>query len=184
MRTIHLVRVVAAAAVGILLAGVAAAPSYATTVLWERFRPGIGGLNAEYLYLTVAGYSTANGANAQVADNDGSNTGSQLWQSYDLGGDKFAFRNAGTTDWKALSIKNNAATNGTQVVQWQFESTNKWEQWTEVDSGGVQRFKNVGTNLCLAVAGGGSAYRASGANVIIWNCDGGQDQNWTWVYQG
>jgi len=180
VRRFPFLRVAAAVAVGILAAGLATAPSFAATVLWSRLETGVGGNNAEGLYLTVAGYSTANGANAQVADYDNRTTGSQFWQWFRVPGGEWALRNAGTTDWKALSIKGNAAGNGVQVVQWQYEQSNRYEQWTQATSGGITRYKNVGTGYCLAVAGGGNGRVPSGANVITWNCTGGSDQDWTW----
>jgi hypothetical protein len=170
-------RVVAAGAVGLVLVGVGATPSLAAE-FWTYERTGKGNASAQEMYLTVNG-PLQSGPGASMVVEPLSGSGNQQWTFWapaEAGGN-YIIRSGGSTNQYALSISGNSSANGTKVVQWNYEPSNKYEQWHQDDSNG-RRYKNIGTNKCLAVAGGTASTVANGAQVIIWDCGSGLDQQW------
>jgi hypothetical protein len=141
------------------------------------------------LVLDIAGNPPAPAGAAAVVSrmwigSNGQQVGDQQWRQVFIDHDTFIFRGAGTSNQYALSISNNSATNGTQVVQWWYQANNAYQQWTytektQSDGEVFTQFKNVGTGKCLAVAGAGDGRISPGDKVIIWGCGSGQDQWWS-----
>ena len=92
----------------------------------------------------------------------------------------WSFRNAGTTDWKALTVNGNNANNGERIISWPYKSTNRYQQWRRENNpawSGHYRFVNRGSGLCLAIAGGGNL--GVGVQAVQWGCGTGPDQAWS-----
>lgn len=109
------------------------------------------------MVLAIAGKSTANGANViqwNLSRNpDGSPTQDQQWRSPINEEFWYNFRNAGTTDQKALTIKGNTDQPGAEIIQWTYSASNVYQQWSmQTVSNGWYRIWNRRTGLCLAVA--------------------------------
>ncbi|MBO3743904.1 RICIN domain-containing protein [Actinoplanes flavus] len=140
--------------------------------------------NGAVMYLSIRGGSGAGaGADAimfwQSFNEGGTGVADQLWTQQPVGVSNYVYLRNPASPF-ALSVQGNGHTNGTKVIQWWFDEDNEYEQWAPIYYGDVRGFRNVGAeNMCLAVAGGGNAYIVPRAQVIIWNClGGGDDQRW------
>ncbi|MEV4635788.1 RICIN domain-containing protein [Actinoplanes sp. NPDC049548] len=139
---------------------------------WETFK-----------YLAIQGGSNeGNGANViqwtQSFKPDGTTTYDQQWGLARNSEGFYSFRNAGTPDWKALTVNGNNNRNGERIIQWQYSAANRFQQWyiDWWEGGPYFRLVNRGSGKCLAVAGGGNP--ANGTQIIQWECGLGADQFW------
>lgn len=88
---------------------------------------------------------------------------------------------------KCMSLGGGGSTaNGTNVVIYTCNGASE-QRWYWVESGahpGWYYIKNykAGSDQCVSVSGGGSTAR--GAAMILWTCNGGEEQRWRFIDEG
>jgi hypothetical protein len=100
----------------------------------------------------------------------------QLWMIDYVGSDMYAIRNAGTPDWKALSITNGSHARGARAIQWRYHGG--LDQLWYIDRttiGGFGQLRNVESGQCLGI---NSASTLRGARAIQWPCAGRNEMYW------
>lgn len=111
---------------------------------------------------------------------DGETAFDQQWLPVPLGDGYYAFRNAGTPGWQALTVAGGSVRAGAGVVQATYDPTDVFQQWTFTPrtslGAGTYWFVNRGSGKCLAIGRGGSV--TSGTPAVQWHCGLGPDQQW------
>ncbi|MFI1994580.1 RICIN domain-containing protein [Actinoplanes sp. NPDC020271] len=174
-------KIAATIAIGVTIAVTQAVPSFADPsdnwVAMENWK--------NLMVLGLQSPRDANGANViqwtrSVRPGTSEPTYDQQWLPSQNAEGYWSFRNAGTTDWKALTVNGNNSNNGERIISWPYKSTNHYQQWRRENNPawpGHYRFINRGSGLCLAISGGGS--NALGAQSVQWSCGTGPDQAWS-----
>ncbi|GIE35403.1 hypothetical protein Ait01nite_084480 [Actinoplanes italicus] len=111
---------------------------------------------------------------------NGARVGDQMWSIEPAGDGSYWIRNAGTSNQFALSVKGNAHTNGTPLVQWWFDPMNQYQRWVPAHREDYREWwlRNRATGKCLGITGGGNGRAELGARAVLWDCGFGEDQGW------
>ena len=180
----------AAVAVGLMLVGIEATPGAAAGNPYDEWW-SLSNLKATpdgyALYLAVYGNMGAPlGTPVVVKRFDGQ--GNQQWRFERQSDDTVIVRSGGTQAQQALSIEGNSHTNGTRVLQYTYQPSNRYQRWhiledkrnetTTPSKWGIVRLRNVATNKCLGVAGGTAQSLPPLSQAVIWDCSSGADQRW------
>lgn len=130
--------------------------------------------NAERQVLDVTGYSSEDGANAEIwSSNGGAN---QKWDVARQEDGTYTLRSA--LSGKCLDVSGASGEAGANVIQWRDNGGDN-QRWRFVDAeGGLLIVSALSEDLCLDVSG---ASRKDGGNVIVWSPNGGANQLWELV---
>jgi hypothetical protein len=124
--------------------------------------------------LDVSGGSTADGANVQQWDCNGSPA--QQWQLSNIANNVYEIRSS-TTFNECLDVNGGGTANGTNVQQWGCNGTvaQQWAIWS-LGNGQYRLMPQTAANECLDVSGGAPD---TGANSQEWTCHGTAAQGFT-----